>query len=361
MRVLEVISSLGPLGGGETFAVNFCREIVSFADLKVVILYTQNREHFIRRLQEKGIEPIILDKHGHFDFSVTKTIASIITDFKPNVIHTENNALISAFLAQKRVSKHLRAPVFHTMHLMPKEECFHPLVRIMYKHIFRSRGYTPVALTKKHANASEQFYHLESVPYVENGIDLEPFRNENPLLGRNYDVAVVGRFSVEKNHRFLIPAFKRLKERYPSLKVALVGDGDLFEETRALADRLGTLDYIEFTGPLENPSKVVSDSKIICLGSLFEANPLSLLEGMAAGCIAVSSDVGGVSDIVKEGKNGFTFECGNEDAFVSILEKVLNNTKDYVSMSDYNRTYANRFSMRNCAYNYFKLFGGKEG
>ncbi|MGI6713998.1 MAG: glycosyltransferase [Bacilli bacterium] len=360
MKILEVISSLAPTGGGETFAVNLSRELSSQINLKVVILYQKNRDFFIERLKEKKIEPIILNKKGHVDLKNTRDLRKIIDDFAPDIIHTENNALISTFLALRKTKHRRKLHVFHTMHLIPEEECKHPLVRMMYKYIFRKKNYVPVAITKRLAEISSKFYRRSFVPFVNNGVELSPFNNHIKLEKREYDIVVVGRFSVEKNHKFLIPAFAKLKESIPNLKVALVGDGEMFNEALALAKALKTTEYMEFKGILNNPAEVVNDAKVIALGSLFEANPLSLIEGMSSGCIVVSSDVGGVADIIQEGKNGFLFPVNEEEKFIAILKKVLKNISNYETMSSYNRKYSQQFSMKKCANDYIELFRNYE-
>lgn len=354
MKILEVISSLKPIGGGETFAVNISRSFHKFAELKVVILYQEHSQMFIDRLKEKNIDFVFLNKQKHFDKKNANEIAKIIKEFKPDAIHTENNALIPVYLALKYIKKADRPYVFHTMHLAPVDECSNKLVRILYRHILKQKGFVPVAITESLSNESKSFYHLKNVPFVENGIDLERFNFYKPLNERAYDLVVLARFSYQKNHEFLIRTLAKIKKDLPDLKVAFVGGGELFDEMKSLAQNNGA-GFIEFKGVMSDTSKIVSDSKIIALGSRFEANPLSLLEGMAAGCIVISSDVGGIRNIVKE-KNGYLFKLDDDDAFIKNVLFVLNNLKRHEEMSLYNKDYSKRFSMDECAKKYIELF-----
>lgn len=358
MKVLEVISSLGPTGGGETFAVNLSRELSELVDLKVVILFKNYKQFFIERLLEKGIQPIILNKKKHFDLKNAKELRKIINEFKPDVIHTENNALIPTYLALRKTAYKKSINVFHTMHLMPKDECSNTLVRILYKHILKKKNYIPVAITKNLSIVSSKFYSRENVPFVNNGVDLAPFKNEKKLKDRKYDIVVVGRFSLEKNHVFLIKAFARLKEIIPNISIALVGSGELFDQVKQMAVDLGVSENTLFTGVLNSPAEIVNDSKIIVLGSLFEANPLSLLEGMHSGCVVVSTDVGGVADIIHEPENGFLFNVNDEDAFIQIITKILGDIDGYEPVREHNSQYSNNFSMKKCAKDYYDLFVG---
>ena len=358
MKVLEVISNLKPIGGGETFAVNFSRCMNDIAEFKAVILYKEYNQMFIDRLNEKNIDYVVLDKKKHFDLKNAKELRKIIEDFKPDFIHTENNALIPTYLAVRKIKKKDRPLVFHTMHLAPVDECSNKLVRLMYRRIFHTKGFIPIAITESLSKESKDYYKLDYVPYIENGVDLSRIVDCEKLLeNRPYDVTVVGRFSYQKNHEFLIRTFAEIKKVKPDFKVAFIGGGELFDQMKQLA-KDSNADFIEFLGTMPNPGVILKDTKIIALGSRFEANPLSLLEGMAAGCVVVSSDVGGVRNIIKE-DNGFLFKTDDDKEFIKIVINILNNIKQFNSMSLTNKKYSKRFSMEICAKRYLDLFSSK--
>ncbi len=356
MKVLEVISTLEPTGGAETFAVNFSRELRQISDLKVVVLYQKHKSYFEEKIKEADIDLVFLNKKKRFDLKNAKELRNIIKEFKPDVIHTENNALIPVYLALRNIKKSHLPKVFHTMHLKAEEETSNKIVRFLFKSIFKNPNYIPVAITETLSNESKAFYKNPFVPYVNNGVSLEPFRNDKPLKLRKYDIVVVGRFAREKNHFFVVSCFIELKKKLPNIQISLVGGGELLDDVKKFVSDNDAQDFIHFTGILNSPAEIVKESKIIALGSLFEANPLSLLEGMSAGCIVVSSNVGGVADIINEGQNGFLFESGDREKFVDILNKVLSNIDSYQDMSDFNVKYSDQFSMRECAKKYYDLF-----
>ena len=129
MRILEIISSLNPVGGGETFAVNLCRELNKISKLRVVVLYENHNDYFDKRLKEKNIDVVFLNKKAHIDFKNFKELRKIIIDFKPDVIHTENNALIPVYFSTFFPLGFKKPMVFHTMHLAPVDECANKLVK----------------------------------------------------------------------------------------------------------------------------------------------------------------------------------------------------------------------------------------
>lgn len=361
MKVLEIISSLDPTGGAETFAVNFSRELQEISDFKTVVLFQKHKSYFEEKLKEKGIDVVFLNKTKHLDFKNAKELRQIINDFKPDVIHTENNALIPTYLALRKIKKNQRPKVFHTMHLKAEDETSNKIVRFLYKFIFKKPNFIPVAITESLSEESKTFYKTSYVPYVNNGVSLEPFRNDKNLSSRKYDIVVVGRFVPQKNHFFVVSSFLELKNKLPNIQIALVGGGELLDDVKKFVSDNDAQDFIHFTGILNSPAEIVKDSKVIALGSLYEANPLSLLEGMAAGCIVVSSNVGGVSDIIKEDENGFLFDSGDKEKFVNILYKILSDIDSYQNMSTFNVNYSNQFSMKECARKYYEIFKDNVG
>lgn len=76
---------------------------------------------------------------------------------------------------------------------------------------------------------------------------------------------------------------------------------------------------------------------------------------MAAGCIVVSSDVGGVKNIIKC-VNGFLFKLDDDARFISIITEILYNIIKYNFMSENNKVYSKKFSMENCVQNYIEVF-----
>lgn len=97
----------------------------------------------------------------------------------------------------------------------------------------------------------------------------------------------------------------RAKARKPDFRLAVVGTGELEEETKALAARLGLEENVAFLGFQSNPMKMLSDSKCMILPSRWEGTPMCALEAMALGVPVVSTPTDGLLDLLDEGENGF--------------------------------------------------------
>ena len=112
-----------------------------------------------------------------------------------------------------------------------------------------------------------------------------------------------------------------IRREKPDLRAAVIGDGELEEDCRRLARELGLTDQVSFLGYRPNPVKILHDSTLIALTSLWEGCGLVVMEAMALGTPAVCTDVDGLRGILLDGETGFYGRTGGElaDAMVRIL------------------------------------------
>jgi glycosyltransferase involved in cell wall biosynthesis len=354
MRILEVVSALSPMGGSETFAVNFACSINEESELLMVILHSNMNEILVSRLKKGNVRFIVLDKKGHFDFKTIVKLKKIINDFKPDVIHTENNALITTALA---TFGSRRIPIFHTVHLLAQYEVGNSqIMKRLYKHYFRTEKAIPIAISKEVQKSIIDEYKLSyAVPCIFNGIEIERFRNDNRLENRRYDCTVIGRFEEVKNHDYIIKLFEKTHGSFPDAKFALAGDGSLFDlYGKYLKDN--HLDYIEMLGVIEDIPGLLAQTKILLLCSKHEANPLSLLEGLASGCVIIASRVGGIPSVISDGENGFLYDLDQFESFASKIASVISNPQVFEPMSKRNVEYSKKFSIATMTKEYLTLF-----
>lgn len=99
-----------------------------------------------------------------------------------------------------------------------------------------------------------------------------------------------GRLTYQKGQWHLIRAFKRISIRYPNIKLAILGKGDLENELISLIHKLELDEKVILLGYQSNPFKYIYNSKIFVLSSLFEGFGNVILESMACGIPVISTD-----------------------------------------------------------------------
>ena len=106
----------------------------------------------------------------------------------------------------------------------------------------------------------------------------------------------------------------KMKALKPDLRVAVVGNGDLEEETHALAAEYGICDNIDFLGFQSNPLKILHSSSSMIMVSRWEGTPMCALEAMALGVPIVSTPVDGLKVLVQQDENGYLSDDDDEIA-----------------------------------------------
>jgi glycosyltransferase involved in cell wall biosynthesis len=116
-------------------------------------------------------------------------------------------------------------------------------------------------------------------------------------------VSVVGRLTPIKDHPLLFHAFRDLSP--PQAHLCVVGGGEREPQLRALAAELGIGARTHFLGFRKDVARILADTDVVALTSLNEGTPVALIEALAAGCSVVALNVGGVADVLEDGKWGY--------------------------------------------------------
>lgn len=173
-------------------------------------------------------------------------------------------------------------------------------------------------------------------------IDATPLPHE-PILG------IVARLDPVKGHRYLLEALSLLRDRYPTLRLQVVGQEEnvKMRELRSMAKHLRIDEQVDFVG---HSSKVSSDMAQCRVGVIAstgsEAVSRVALEWMASGRPIVSTDVGCLPEMVDEGKTGLLVAAKNAPALARAIAQLLNQPRQAEAMGREARRQAEeRFTM----------------
>lgn len=174
---------------------------------------------------------------------------------------------------------------------------------------------------------TERFRHSESA-WKESQLRYPLPEDASPILGS------IGSFEHRKGHPILFEALSELVNGpLPNTHLMIVGDGPdevtLEEQVQALGLEF-SVSFFPFT---DEPNYVFERLDITVLPSLYkEGLPNVLLESMAMGLPVVSSDIGGVSEIVLDGETGYMVEPGNKLALAEAIKRIWENQENYLEM-----------------------------
>ena len=130
---------------------------------------------------------------------------------------------------------------------------------------------------------------INTSTYKNSAPDRESVRHEFNVTSEII-VGHVGRFTKQKNHRFLIEIFNAIQEKQLNAKLLLVGGGELEEELRAYAQEKGIGEQVIFAGIRSDVNRLMQAMDVFVFPSLYEGLPVTLVEAQTAGLPCVISD-----------------------------------------------------------------------
>ena len=127
-----------------------------------------------------------------------------------------------------------------------------------------------------------------------------------------------------KGYKDLIRAFALIATKYPYWKIVLAGNGEM-EQAKALAVELGIEKRIELLGWVsgEQKNKAFCEAKVLCLPSYAEGFPMAVLDAWAYGLPVITTPVGGIPDVAKDGENMLLFNPGDINMLSECLERMI--------------------------------------
>jgi glycosyltransferase involved in cell wall biosynthesis len=155
-----------------------------------------------------------------------------------------------------------------------------------------------------------------------------------------YDIIFVGRLEKQKGIDILFKAIQILKEKHHrNLRVAIVGDGSLMESLKKIALRYGINEHIDFLGVRKDVLELMRKSLVFVLPSRWEGFGLVLLEAMSVGTPIVATKVGGIPEIIEDGKDGILVEPENPEELAKAILRLLSdvNLRSLISSNAYKK------------------------
>lgn len=241
---------------------------------------------------------------------------------RPDVVHVHEPFAPSASLLA--VLFRARRPVVATFHAdAPGSRVYRaarPLLRPLYRRLAAR-----IAVSAAARDTVSKVFGPGDVLVIPNGISTRRFASVPPPDPASRTVVFLGRLEQRKGAHVLLAAVPRLRERVPSVRVVIAGDGPA---RRALEESVpaDARDAVEFRGRVE-PERLAdlfAEASVVCVPSLGgESFGIVLLEAMAAGRPVVASAIPGYAAVVRDGTDGTLVPPGDPEALASSLELLL--------------------------------------
>lgn len=318
-----------------------------------------------------------------FNFNSYKTLKKILVDFQPDVvhIHTVGHASPSILFALKNYPTVLtiHGPEGYTKNLIlyclpatdfnygeydinslrltGKLRYFY--YRYINYYIYRL-GLRNIDTFITHSHYMNSLMNQEGLKseYIPNGIslfDYKPLRKD----AINNIIMYAGRLEKYKGVDYLISAMPEIILRFPDMKLYIAGEGFCKNEFEALSAKLKLENNIFFLGQLDRRQiqKFYETASAVVVPSTWpEAFGLIGIEALSVGRPVVATDVGGISDWLVDGQNGFLVPPKDSGALARAIIKLFSNQDVFLDMMENGRKKAEEFGLNKHAENLEKIY-----
>lgn len=277
--------------------------------------------------------PLVRQMSAAKDIRALRSVRRLLRHAQPDIVHT-HMAKAGAIGRISASTLRPRPRRVHTFHGHVLEGYFSPLVERAFVQAERSLAKFTDVLVAISPRIRDELLdlgigHPEQYRVVPLGLDLDAclaVRGRSGLLrerlGLSADIPIVGvlgRLAPIKDHLTLIAAM----ERVAGAHLAVLGDGELHGRLASEVQRRGLADRIHFVGWWTDVASALADMDVVALTSINEGTPVSLIEAAAASRPTVATDVGGVRDVVVDGRTGYLVPPGDVPAVADRLTALL--------------------------------------
>ena len=318
--VLHTESSTG-LGGQEVRTLTEARWIAERGWR--VVLAGQPGAAFTERARQRGIEAIEVSMRGAWDVRAVSRLVRLIGDEDVSLVHTHSS--VDGWVAGL-AARIARVPVVRTRHVSIRiRRRLNPVYRWLADRVITSgeaiRGIVVASgVPAGRVVAVPAGVDLAEIDRAGNAPDV---LRQSLGLGRPV-IGSVAMFRGSKGHAHLLDAFAMVRERWPTARLLLVGDGIRRPWVEGLARDRGMGDAVVFTGFRSDVFELLRIMDCFVLASTrTEGVPQSLLQAFAARVPTVASAVGGIPEVVTDKETGLLVTPEDPTALARGIEAVL--------------------------------------
>ena len=361
MRILKVIHGFPPdyMAGSEVYSYHLVKELINqnietFVFTRVENEFDDNYKTYREKYENINILRVNKPKKDYlyedkfYDKRIDEIFEEYLIEVKPNIVHIGHLSHLSTNIISV-IKKH-NIPIVYTIHdfwlycvkgqmiNQNGEICSNPStsnclscsnyvvdeekVRESFTHMKRMIDLIDIFISPSHTLRDffmEQGIDSDRVKYLKYGFNNKKiiYNKKKFTTESKINFGFMGRVIPTKGIKVLVDTFKKL----PSQKLSIYG-------SIGVQKRFLETENIIFKGGYDNNTinDVLNDIDVLIVPSTWYENaPLVIQEAFLAGVPVITSNIGGMSELVEDGINGFTFEVGDGQSLKRLIEKISNN------------------------------------
>jgi glycosyltransferase involved in cell wall biosynthesis len=323
-NVLFLLDSLSPVGGAERVAVKIAISLKNLGNYLPIFCSTRSGGSLEEVLKTNNIDYLLLRRRRFFDVHKFKPLINLIRERNIKIIHSHNlgsnfwGGVIGTIAKVPIIIAHKHGQDYSSWKSLVIDNI---VSRLSQKIIFVS-NYERKAFINGIGAVSEKCLTIYNGISIDN-INPQPkddMRNKYGVTKRELVVGITARFVPEKDHETFLLAAREVLKTHNDITFLLIGEGKTRPAMEKLSYELRINNRTIFTGFVENIADVLPIIDIGCLTSTREGMGIALLEYMAFLKPIVSTNVGGIPEVVQDGVNGFLVGPGD---YTSMADRII--------------------------------------
>lgn len=319
MKVCHILSG-DTWGGAEAQALALMRALAKRIDVCAIVF---NDGVLRKRLEDSGIATRLADERAHGLAGLLWTVSSQLQLIRPSVVHVHG------------IKEHAVAGLAARLHRIPVARTYHGrgMLQGAWRYATVERFSASFLTDTAIAVSAELASYLHAcrvwpgdLRVIVNGLPPGALDTEERLSRRSekaeskaLHIGTVGRLTPVKSHATLLEAFSQVCDRIPNAELTIVGEGPLMDELVRQASRLNVLDRVTFAGFRDDVLDIVRTFDVFVLSSKHEGIPIAVLEAMSVGVPVICTHVGGLPEVIEDGRNGILVPPGDPGAIAAAI------------------------------------------
>ena len=315
---------------------------------------------------EVSVSDYPLFEYAPYELLLSSKLVDVAINQKLDILHVHYAIphASAAFSAQQILkTRNIDLPFITTLHgtditLLGKDKSFQPVIEFA---INQSDAVTAVSESLK--EDTYQFFDIKkNIEVIPNFIDPSLYRFAEDIelraqFAEKNEVIIthISNFRKVKRVDDVIRIFKGVQQQL-SAKLLMVGDGPELHQVKNLARELGISDKVFFLGKSKRIEQITSISDVFLLPSETESFGLVALEAMASGVAVVSSNVGGLAEVNKDGVTGFLNDVGDIEGMIASVLTILKDKDTLASFKTNALEHSQKFELNKIVPVYENLY-----
>lgn len=300
IRVLRIIGEC-KTGGTETIALNYYKNLNHDAIAMDFLFYGESLPRFNLELEANGDKVVnVVDYTKDLPGSI-REIRDVVKTNNYDIVHAQLNALnmfplLGAYLGGAKIriaANHSTANLKYETKKSILKYILRPTTKIFATHYAACSQYAGEWCFGKNVVKKGK------LKVIHNAINLDDFNysvetRENVRQENNWDgkfvIGHAGRFTEQKNHKFIVDVFDAVHKKYPDALLVFAGDGHLMESVKQQVHSLGLDDAVQFLGTRFDVNQLMQGMDVFLFPSLYEGLGNVITEAQAVGLQCVVAD-----------------------------------------------------------------------